>query len=162
MGNHFQRTIAMLRFYVAFPTHSMLPSSLNLTPTHLQIFKFFHQLLDQPTLGIFWRGSLTYQVLVTLCCCSFYQRFTQIFVSTSDKTVLGFFYVAWQYRKECYKSVLTLQAPATQNGQTHSDYCRRIVEVCLIILWGWRLKSQPIFMPLTSFYIPIKHQKTSV
>ena len=134
MGNHFQLTIMMFRIMQHF--RPMLPSSLHLTPTHHQTFK--------------------------ICSCSFYQRFTQTFVSASDKTVLGFFYVAWQYRKECYKSVLTLQAPATQNGQTHSNYCRRIVEVCLIILWGWRLKNQPIFMPLTSFYTPIKHQKTSV
>ena len=40
---------------------------------------------------------------------------------------------------------LTLSAPISQNGQTHSNnssaICRRIVWVCLAILWDWRLKA---------------------
>ena len=40
--------------------------------------------------------------------------------------------------------VLTLWAPIPQNGQTHSNnssaICRRIVWVCLTILWDWRLR----------------------
>ena len=40
---------------------------------------------------------------------------------------------------------LTLQVPIPQNAQTHwnnsSIICRRIVWVCLTILWNWRLKA---------------------
>ena len=41
---------------------------------------------------------------------------------------------------------LTLsQVPISQNGQTHSNNslanCRRIVWVCLTILWDWHLKG---------------------
>ena len=43
------------------------------------------------------------------------------------------------------KTHLTVQAPTPQNGQTHSNNssanCRRIVWVCLTILWAWRLKG---------------------
>ena len=39
---------------------------------------------------------------------------------------------------------LALYTPIPQNGQTHSNNssanCRRIVWVCLTILWGWRLR----------------------
>ena len=46
--------------------------------------------------------------------------------------------------KHC-KVSLTLWAPISQNGQTQSNNspknCRRIVWVCLTILWDWRLKS---------------------
>ena len=41
--------------------------------------------------------------------------------------------------------LLTLWAPIPQNGQTHSnnssEICQRIVWVCLIILWNWRVKG---------------------
>ena len=41
---------------------------------------------------------------------------------------------------------LTLYAPISQNGQTHSNNssanCRRIVWVFLTILWDWRLKDK--------------------
>ena len=41
---------------------------------------------------------------------------------------------------------LTLSAPISQNGQTHSNNSsaipRRIVWVCLTILWDWRLKGK--------------------
>ena len=40
---------------------------------------------------------------------------------------------------------LTLKAPISQNAQTHSNNssanCRRIVWVCMTILWDWRLKG---------------------
>ena len=36
--------------------------------------------------------------------------------------------------------LLTLKAPISQNGQTHSN-CRQIVWVCLTIMWDWRLKG---------------------
>ena len=42
-------------------------------------------------------------------------------------------------------SILTLWAPIPQNSQTPSNnlsaICRRIVWVCLTILWDWRLKG---------------------
>ena len=41
--------------------------------------------------------------------------------------------------------ILALLAPISQNGQTHSSnssvICRRIVWVCLTILWYWHLKG---------------------
>ena len=44
-----------------------------------------------------------------------------------------------------YKFTLTFSALNPQNGKTHSNnssaICRRIVWVCLTILWGWRLKG---------------------
>ena len=47
-------------------------------------------------------------------------------------------------RKITAAEALTLQAPTPQNGQTHSSNSsansRRIVWVCLTILWGWHLK----------------------
>ena len=46
-----------------------------------------------------------------------------------------FLQVLWQW---------TFKAPAPQNGQTHQTIRRRILWVCLTILWGWRLKGQKI------------------
>ena len=48
--------------------------------------------------------------------------------------------------KEAFRSwCLTLQSPTSQNGQTHSNNSsaqrRRVVWVCLTILWVWRLKD---------------------
>ena len=43
-------------------------------------------------------------------------------------------------------NILTLSAAIPQNGQTHSNnlsaICRRIVWVCLTILWNWCLKGK--------------------
>ena len=43
------------------------------------------------------------------------------------------------------EEILTLLVPISQNDQTHSNnssaICRRIVWVCLTILWDWRLKG---------------------
>ena len=52
-------------------------------------------------------------------------------------------------------SILTLQAPTLQNGQTHSSNssgnCRRIVWVCLTILWGWHSKGYKYKAALASY-----------
>ena len=55
--------------------------------------------------------------------------------------------------KDCW---LTLYAPIPQNGQTHSNKsspnCRRILWVCLTILWSWqlnwRLSDSSKFVPV--------------
>ena len=49
------------------------------------------------------------------------------------------------YSLICF-SILTLWAPTPKTGQTHSKQfvgcCRRLVWVCLTIMWVWRWKGQ--------------------
>ena len=61
-------------------------------------------------------------------------------MSFSSVSIAGFEQVNASCEFLNRKVLLTIEAPISQNGQTHLN-CRRIVSVCLTILWDWRIKG---------------------
>ena len=74
-----------------------------------------------------------------------WKKFTYIYRASKKIPVNHHDFRAVYSWKTAMQICLTLKAPIPKNGQTHSNnssaICRRIVWVCLTILWNWRLKG---------------------